>query len=185
MGHLGCQSFRRGRRFCARGRRCPFRPPPHTTLPLHQTSASRLSIPQMPGGPAMEEGLSPVALAAHRGDEAQLERLLRADPKALNAADHTPFQHTLLHLAAGAVREKGELNASHLACVKLLLSRGADPRSPAASAWTPLHYAALRGSLPVVQALVQAAGDGPLPANAGARTPYDLGAVVSNVDVCI
>ena len=40
-------------------------------------------------------------------------------------------------------------------CAKILLEHGADGEMPMAGGWTPAHCAAQRGSLTILQALVQ------------------------------
>ena len=88
--------------------------------------------------------------AAENGDAAELARLLEAHPDRLHARNR-PYEHTLLHVAAGACR---------LDAVNLLLVRGIDPNVREKGDNTyPMHWAAAKGCLDIVRRLADAGGD--------------------------
>lgn len=96
------------------------------------------------------EVLTTAIETARRGDLAQLEALLQANPHLLRAR-HGPHERSLLHVAS---------EGGSLPIVELLLERGADPRQrdKGDNAYA-LHFAAERGHLEVVKLLVEAGAD--------------------------
>src|SRR5256714_1780119 len=88
--------------------------------------------------------------AARKGDVGKLTKLLDQHPDKLYART-TPYEHTMLHLAAAEGR---------LAAVDLLLERGIDPNTREKGDNTyPMHWAAAAGHLEVVRRLADAGGD--------------------------
>ena len=88
--------------------------------------------------------------AARRGDVGTLTALLDQHPVKLQARN-TPYEHTLLHLAAFA---------GQLAAVDLLLRRGLDVNAREKGDNTyAVHWAAAAGHLEVVRRLADAGGD--------------------------
>jgi ankyrin repeat protein len=105
--------------------------------------------------------LSPLCVAASKGDVSEVRRLL--DSGRANIKEHDGRGRTPLHYAVSY----GQTNA-----VKLLLDKGAD--ADARNYWlqTPLHVAASLGSIEVVRVLV--AGGADLNAQgSGGYTPLD------------
>jgi len=84
--------------------------------------------------------------AAQHGALCRLEELLGEDAARANKEDE--LRHTPLQLAA---------LGGHLACVRLLLARGAEPGACAAG-YNALHRACVRGHGEVVALLLQAPG---------------------------
>jgi ankyrin repeat protein len=88
--------------------------------------------------------------AARNGDVGGLTALLETDPDGLYART-TPYEHTLLHLAAAE---------GHLDAVELLLRLGLDVNSREKGDNTyPMHWAAAAGHADVVRKLADAGGD--------------------------
>jgi ankyrin repeat protein len=92
----------------------------------------------------------PLFDAARNGDVAVLAALLDKHPEKLYVVT-TPYEHTLLHLAAFA---------GHLASVDLLLRRGLDVNTREKGDNTyAMHWAAAAGHVEVVRRLADAGGD--------------------------
>src|SRR5256714_5606405 len=88
--------------------------------------------------------------AARKGDVGKLTKLLDQHPDKLYART-TPYEHTMLHLAAAEGR---------LAAVDFLLKRGIDVNTREKGDNTyPMHWAAAAGQLEVVRRLADAGGD--------------------------
>jgi ankyrin repeat protein len=68
-------------------------------------------------------------------------------------AMHPDLGTTLVHWASGACSSTSE------AALRLALSLGADPNARDAEDWSPLCYAAYRGSVDVMRVLIDAGGD--------------------------
>lgn len=116
--------------------------------------------------------------AAASGSADTLEKLLSKPGAAHETV--TSFGFTPMHIACGATRtsRKGNIQITdgHLKCVRLLLDAGGDPCAAGPCGWTPAHYAALSGSLPLMEMLYAALPeDGRFPLNDGCRSPYDIG----------
>ena len=107
--------------------------------------------------------------ACARGDDGVLRLLLDAGAVDADARADTAavarYGFTLLRVAAACGRARA---------VALLLSRGADPDTPCARGWRPLHGAADSDSAEVVALLLRANADMEGRTRAG-RTPLDVG----------
>jgi uncharacterized protein len=97
-----------------------------------------------------EDGWTPLHLAAFTGQTAAALRLLDAGADA-NAISSNAMANTPLHA--------GVSGAAIPAVITLLLDRGASPRARAAGGITPLHSAAARGSMPIVDLLLAHGAD--------------------------
>ena len=111
------------------------------------------------------DGWTALHLAAYFGHAAAVRLLLErgADVHARSTNDTA---NTPLHAALAGAREA--------ATVGLLLDHGADVNAPAGAGVTPLHLAAARGDLALIDRLL-AQGAVPTPMEGGA-TPADLAA---------
>jgi uncharacterized protein len=97
-----------------------------------------------------------VFAASRSGDVKALKTILDSGRDAVRERDH--LERTALHLAA---------YTGSLACVKLLLSKGADPNAPAKDHMLPSHFAAMKGHSDCVVACID--GGAPVSAQGGKR----------------
>jgi ankyrin repeat protein len=96
------------------------------------------------------DGRTPLHAAGFFGKVDAVERLLDAHAEVM-AISSNYMANTPLHAAIAG-------RTDH-ATVRLLVQRGADVNHRAAGGWTPLHLAASRGSLPVIELLLEAGAD--------------------------
>ena len=136
-------------------------------------TAGRLETEESRGLRAM----APIHEAVKRGDLAEVERLVEADPGAVHAKDCRDLKLPLVYAAHGghvavvaylldqgaAINQRGgaACTALHLACehghgevVRLLLARGADPTLADRAGYTPLMCACILGHIGVVRSLL-------------------------------
>lgn len=134
--------------------------------------------------PALADGISDIAAAAHAGDIAKMRALLDQDPSLVNASYRGGW--TLLHMAAqrGNVElaelvlsrganvyaklksESGGGSPLHVSAatgqksiVALLLAKGVGANICDDNEWTPLHRAALKADREVAELLLAKGGD--------------------------
>jgi ankyrin repeat protein len=119
-------------------------------------AAMKMHIESLVGPPESDSALRELIQASGKGDLATVTRLVDANPDLLNKLGgddraHNVFKTTALHKAA---------QNGHLAIVRLLLDRGADPdiRDEGDNA-TPMHFAAESGHLDIVKLLVERGAD--------------------------
>lgn len=124
-------------------------------------AVQRLATPEAVNAPGAE-GLTPLMLAAGRGDAAVVAALLAAGADA-NAADERGFT-ALFHACHNADEDRGYPDV-----VTTLIVAGADKEAKIGYGVRPLMYAAGHGEAGVVSALL-AAGADPLARNEGGRT---------------
>ncbi|MCA9775410.1 MAG: ankyrin repeat domain-containing protein [Candidatus Eremiobacteraeota bacterium] len=87
----------------------------------------------------------PIHEAARRGDQSEINRIVAAQPEALEARD-VRHGNTPLHWAA---------HEGHLDVVRTLIKNGANPNVHTKDGYTPLREAAFRGHTNVVQFLLE------------------------------
>jgi ankyrin repeat protein len=143
-------------------------------------------------------GATPLHFAALKGHEAVVDLLLAsgADPKAVNKDGETPLQvaerarqtAVLPYLRPGAGSASASLveavKAGDLAKVQQMLQdnpRLVNQKDPSYSA-TPLHYAALRGNVPMVQLLLSRGADATA-TNRDGETPLQVARRGSRTEV--
>jgi uncharacterized protein len=108
------------------------------------------------------DGFQPIHLAAHFGRSEEVRSLIRAKAD-LNTLSKNDLGVAPLHAA---------LANGHESVARELVFEGADVNLPAASQWTPLHYAAYLGSRPLVLFFLEQ-GAKPVP-GADGQTPAEL-----------
>ncbi|HLO98667.1 MAG TPA: ankyrin repeat domain-containing protein [Fimbriimonas sp.] len=110
------------------------------------------------------DGFQAIHLAAHFGRSEELRSLIKAKAD-LNTLSNNDLGVAPLHAA---------LANGHESVARELVFEGADVNMPAASLWTPLHYAAYLGSKPLILFFLEQ-GAKPVPGPDG-KTPADLAA---------
>jgi ankyrin repeat protein len=109
------------------------------------------------------DGYQPLGLACYFGREDVADLLLAAGANVQTPSDN-PLRVTPLHSAAAG---------NHIAIVRKLVGRGADPNARAADGSTPLHSAAQNGAIEMVRFLIGCGSD-PYARNLEGRSPIDL-----------
>jgi ankyrin repeat protein len=113
-------------------------------------SALKAHVLSQPASPSIDATIRALQDAAGRGDLAQLEALLAADPGLINETAG-PGVRTALHHAVFGNSEAG---------ARFLLQRGADPniRCEGDNAY-PLHFAVEKHRLPIIRLLIEHGAD--------------------------
>lgn len=97
--------------------------------------------------------VTPPVLAIHRGDAARLAELIDADPSlATRRFDRLPYGQPNLH---GATLLQAAADLGEIACVNVLLDRGAPINVSDDDGRTALHRAARHGPMELVERLLQ------------------------------
>ena len=143
-------------------------PAAHSVKLVSEAEAACESVPAA----AEPRMLPPACAAARDGAEATLRCLLEEDDSALEQQDAHGSRP--LHWAAGR---------GCIACMQLLLQRGAAVEPPCAKGRTPLHWAARHGQLECIELLV-AAGAHPARRSLDGTTALHLAAWRGHVHVC-
>lgn len=121
--------------------------------------------------PPLSEGAKAIIKAATKGDKAEVERLLNADPELANAGDPGTEEAPLFVALCFGHRDIAEL----------LIRRGASISSKAQEGTTILHVAAGAGFPDIVQSLI-AKGANPNARAGGGATPLHFAAICGSVE---